>query len=48
VPKKAFLIDFTSFTGGSLFKLEATKHIAPVFLRIFDEFGKRCLVTHAR
>ena len=46
VPKNTFLVDLTSFTGGSLFELESTKHIADVFLSILDEFRQRYMVTY--
>ena len=47
MPKRTFLINLTSFTDGSLFELEATKHIAAVFLSTLAEFCKRYLVTYA-
>ena len=46
VPKNTFLVDLTSFTGGSLFELESANHIAATFLRILDEFRQRYLVTY--
>lgn len=46
-PKATFLDDLTASTGGSLMEIESTKNLAPVFLRILDEFRQRYLVSYS-
>ena len=44
--KPEFLRDLTTFTGGRLFEIEKTVNLASTFLRIFEEFRHRYLVSY--
>jgi VWFA-related protein len=41
-----FLDDLSSWTGGSVFKVESTKSLSAVFLSILEEFRHRYLVSY--
>jgi len=41
-----FLRDLSTFTGGTLYKIESTKDLRATFLRILEEFRHRYLVSY--
>jgi VWFA-related protein len=45
-PKKSFLNDLTSFTGGNLFEVESTGDLASAFLDAIREFRYRYLLAY--
>jgi VWFA-related protein len=46
-PKKSFLNDLTSFTGGNLFEVESTGDLASAFLDAINEFRYRYLLAYS-
>jgi VWFA-related protein len=46
-PKKGFLYDLCSTTGGSLVEADSTKDVGAIFLRVLDEFRHRYLVSYS-
>ncbi|MEJ2245556.1 MAG: hypothetical protein P8Y80_05645, partial [Acidobacteriota bacterium] len=45
-PKKSFLNDLTSLTGGNLFEVESTGDLASAFLDAIKEFRYRYLLAY--
>jgi VWFA-related protein len=44
--KQTFLADLSEVTGGSTFKVESTKDLGALFVRVLDEFRQRYLLSY--